>query len=368
MQPSFRAWLSDLPLRDPVQRRHAQMLQAMLLVILGGCLIGLPLGLLTASGEARYSPTMVAYPLIGLCVLGAFAVLRRGHFDAAVLLCAAGIEAGLGVSLVASGLGASGMTYLAFSVPVTQAGLLLGRRGLAFAGGLGAAIVAAVGLLSMAAPALVGFAPAPAPSLASVAPTFLLVMGVLVLLIDQYSTTLRDALSHALTREQELQQSRSDLEETVAERTASLREALRSVEEREASLVGALDELRQSQATIRDLSSPVLPVLPGVLVAPLIGALDSQRAQNLADGVLHAIEVERARHLILDITGVPVVDTHVAQTLLQVAQAARLLGARPLLVGIRPEVAQTMVALGVDVGGLATYSNLQEAVVALLPR
>jgi rsbT co-antagonist protein RsbR len=368
MRTSLRNWLRAVPLRDPIQRRQARMLQAMLLVILAACLVGLPLALLTVSSSGGASPAIIAYSLIALCVLGAFVLLRRGYFESAVLLSAASIELGVGSTLLSSGLATNGLTYLAFSVPVVQAGLLLGRRGLAIIGGAGVAIVVTIGLLELFTPGLVGSAQATKSSFASIVPTFLLIVGVLALVVDQFSITLREALTDALAREQELHQARSALEATVAERTASLREALRSVEEREASLRAALDELRASEATIRDLSSPVLPVLPGVLVAPLVGALDATRAENLANGVLQAIEQERARHLILDITGVPVVDTHVAQTLLQVAQAARLLGARPLLVGIRPEVAQTMVALGVDVGTLATYSNLQEALVALLPR
>jgi anti-anti-sigma factor len=367
MHTSLRNWLAAIPLEDAVQQRQAQTLQAMLLVILSACVFGLPLGLLSATPGSNILGTLAAYLVIAPCILLALVLLRRGRFTASALLGAAGVEAGLAVALLASGLTPSDMTLLAFSVPIAQAGLMLGRRGLWFTGVSSLAIVTGVGLLDLAMPELVGWAPLGTPPLLNIVLTFALVSGTLMLLIDRFGSSFRDALAQALDREQELQQARNALETIVAERTASLRDALHSVEEREASLRIALDELRASAATIRDLSSPVLPVLPGVLVAPLVGALDVVRAENLASGVLQAIEQARARNVILDITGVPVVDTHVAQTLLQVAQAARLLGARPLLVGIRPEVAQTMVALGVDVGTLATYSNLQEALLALLP-
>jgi anti-anti-sigma factor len=191
------------------------------------------------------------------------------------------------------------------------------------------------------------------------------VIVVITVFLDGFGSSLRDTLREALARGRELEALKADLESTVAERTASLAAALRSVEEREASLVAAMENLRASEATVRDLSAPVLPVRRGVLVAPLVGSLDTERAAALSENVLASIERERARHIVLDITGVPVVDTHVAQALLRVAQAARLLGARPALVGVRPEVAQTMVALGVDVGELATYSDLQEALGAL---
>jgi rsbT co-antagonist protein RsbR len=81
---------------------------------------------------------------------------------------------------------------------------------------------------------------------------------------------------------------------------------------------------------------------------------------------LAAVERTRSTHVIFDITGVPIVDTHVAQVLLQTTAALRLLGARVLLVGIRPEVAQTIIALNIDMGMLSTYPDLQEAVFALL--
>jgi rsbT co-antagonist protein RsbR len=108
-------------------------------------------------------------------------------------------------------------------------------------------------------------------------------------------------------------------------------------------------------------------VLPGVVVAPIVGALDSARAAHLSQAVLAAIDRTRARAVILDITGVPVVDSQVAQALLGVAAAARLLGAEALLVGVGAEVAQTIVQLGVDLGTIRVFPNLQEAILALLP-
>jgi rsbT co-antagonist protein RsbR len=98
---------------------------------------------------------------------------------------------------------------------------------------------------------------------------------------------------------------------------------------------------------------------------PLIGALDSMRLQHLQEQALRALERTRARSLLLDITGVPVVDSQVAQGLLIVVNAARLLGAEVLLVGIRPEVAQTIVGLGLHLPGMRTYSDLQAALAHL---
>ena len=116
------------------------------------------------------------------------------------------------------------------------------------------------------------------------------------------------------------------------------------------------------EQTIQGLSSPVLPVLDGVLAMPLIGVIDSQRAALLTASLLSAIEQHRATMVLLDVTGVPLIDTQVARVLLQAADAARLLGAEPILVGIRPELAQTIVGLGLDLSSLKTHADLQSSI------
>jgi len=110
------------------------------------------------------------------------------------------------------------------------------------------------------------------------------------------------------------------------------------------------------------MSVPVLPVSANAIVIPLIGALDSQRLQMIQEQALQAIERSTTRFVLLDITGVPVVDTHVTQGLLSIVQAARLLGAQVVLVGVRPEVAQTIVTLGLDLRGMLTRQSLQDGI------
>jgi rsbT co-antagonist protein RsbR len=92
---------------------------------------------------------------------------------------------------------------------------------------------------------------------------------------------------------------------------------------------------------------------------PLVGLIDEERAELLTSTLLAAIERERARCVIMDVTGVPLVDTAVAGALLQAGAAARLLGAETVLVGIRPELAQTIVSLGVSLDDLVTRNNLE---------
>jgi rsbT co-antagonist protein RsbR len=113
---------------------------------------------------------------------------------------------------------------------------------------------------------------------------------------------------------------------------------------------------------IQELSTPIVPVFEGVLVLPLTGAVDSRRATQIMESALEQIVGNQADVLILDITGVPVVDTGVANYLIQMARAVNLLGAQVVLVGIGAEIAQTIVQLGVELRNIVTRSNLQAGI------
>jgi rsbT co-antagonist protein RsbR len=116
------------------------------------------------------------------------------------------------------------------------------------------------------------------------------------------------------------------------------------------------------QAALRELSTPLIPIAEGVVAMPLIGSIDSGRAQMVVEELLRGVASNRAATAIVDITGVPVVDTQVAGALVRAAQAVELLGARVLLTGIRPEVAQTLVGIGVNLGSIVTRSTLQDGI------
>jgi PAS domain S-box-containing protein len=126
--------------------------------------------------------------------------------------------------------------------------------------------------------------------------------------------------------------------------------------------------IRGQQAALREISTPLIPVAAGVVVMPLVGTIDSNRAQQILETLLEGISERQAYQAILDITGVRVVDTQVAQALVRTAQAAGLLGAQVILTGIGAEVAQTLVSLGADLRGITTYSTLQAGIAAVLAR
>jgi anti-anti-sigma regulatory factor len=120
--------------------------------------------------------------------------------------------------------------------------------------------------------------------------------------------------------------------------------------------------IRSQEAALRELSTPLIPIADEVVVMPLVGSLDSRRAQQVIETLLVGVAELRAQVAIVDITGVPVVDTQVANALVQAAQSVRLLGAEVVLTGIRPEVAQTLVGLGTDLQTIITRATLQSGI------
>jgi anti-anti-sigma factor len=123
------------------------------------------------------------------------------------------------------------------------------------------------------------------------------------------------------------------------------------------------EQLIQAQAmALQELSTPLIPISDTVLVMPLIGRIDERRASQILESLLTGIQAQQADLAIIDITGVNLVDTQVAHVLLQAARAVKLLGAQVVLTGLRPEVAQTLVSLGVDLSNIVTRGTLQSGI------
>lgn len=156
------------------------------------------------------------------------------------------------------------------------------------------------------------------------------------------SRSLQQALKHSRGQRRELENYRAELEKSMAE------------------LHQTTAELQSSLQVIHQVGSPVLPILEGALLVPLIGDLDTERMRLIVERVLHETARKRARIVIMDITGVSVVDSAVANALIQASQGIRLLGATPILAGIQSTVAKKMVSLDVDLSGIIIRAGLQE--------
>jgi rsbT co-antagonist protein RsbR len=166
---------------------------------------------------------------------------------------------------------------------------------------------------------------------------------------------LRDVLARSLFEKYrddfELLDRVLDAYEPAANRIANT-VAVSFVEERERVI-------RQQQDSLRELSTPVLQVRERLLILPIIGVLDTKRAQQLTDQLLRGIRTHRAKVVVIDITGVPDVDETVADHLVRTVDASRLMGAGVIITGLSSEIAQTLVAIGVDLGKMNTVGDLQ---------
>jgi rsbT co-antagonist protein RsbR len=165
---------------------------------------------------------------------------------------------------------------------------------------------------------------------------------------------LRDVLARSLIAKYpdvELLNRVFDLYEPAANRIANT-VAVSFVQERERII-------RQQQEAIRELSTPVLQVRERLLILPIIGLIDPQRARQLTEQLLQGIRANRAKVVVMDITGVPSIDSSVANYLVQTVDASRLMGANVIVTGLSPEIAQTLVVIGVDLSKMDTVGDLQ---------
>lgn len=124
---------------------------------------------------------------------------------------------------------------------------------------------------------------------------------------------------------------------------------------------GQIEMIEKQRAAIRELSTPIIEIWPGVLCAPIVGVLDSGRAAEMTTALLNSVVATKASLAIIDITGIEAMDTQATDHFLRMARAVKLLGSQCALSGIHPNVARTIVHMGVDLAGVESYRTLREA-------
>ncbi len=352
MITNFQQWLNRLPYDSPLMQRQARLLQTMLFLIISGAVMGIVLSPTANLTIESLTVSLALYSVVLLGALVGLAVLRHGALQAAGTIIIVTLVIVLILAMAAYGRQHVEYTLPGLIAPIVLAGLIMGRRALWITCSAAIVSVTLITLGAVHLPQWLGSIHTPDPGPFAFITGYALVVAVISLFLDRFGGALREALSQAHERERELETLRDSLEQMVAERTASLQQTIA--------------ELRASQETVRALSAPALPVLPGVLVLPLIGAFDTRRMEDLTRVALQAVDQRRAKVVIFDVTGVPLLDTSTTQALLQTAAAVRLLGAESWLVGLRAEVAQTIAMLRVDLRAFRTFASLEDALSILV--
>ena len=366
-----REWLAPLS-SDPDMARQEYLLNWVLVgLVHTSFLYGLVSIVAWALGEVPLAGAWSGFAVLPFYAL-AYWLGRRGQVRLASYIPTIALFLITLTAQYQMGLGHSTLVGLAMTTVTT--GLLLGAWS-----AVTIALLSTIAYVVMGLAQRAGHLPAPLPPVQTLAADGvalgfgLLVLAILIWLsnreMDRALDTARESERQAQAYAQELESIQDRLEGQVEERTKDLEGFARQLQ-------ASLQEQLQLWETIQRLSIPILPVHEGIIVVPLIGHMDTDRAERLLDDLLATIEEQAARVVIVDVTGVPVMDTQVANSVIQTARAARLLGAETVLVGIRPDVADTLARLGGDgtaelgevLGGIVAQRDLQEGVRYALTR
>lgn len=320
------------------QRTRGQLLKGVVL-LLGGAVI-VSLGNVVVASDV--TSVLLAMHLGLIVVLGlTFGLAHLGYVRSGGALLVSVLFLAIAVA-VRSTADASAVASPSFVLPILLAGLLIN--------GAAVLVFGALSIAELAFVALSGTGTWDGQT-TNHSITILVATGLTWLIIK----TLQHTLATARHQTAAALEAQHDLAEQQAATSAKNEE-----------LSTANDQMRALLDLVRDLETPVIPLLDGVLVLPLVGHIDTRRATQLTDTVLTAVHHQRARVVIIDITGVSVVDTAIAKRLGQLAQSIQLLGAQVLVTGIRAEVAQTIVAQQIDFANIRTAGRLQDGIATVL--
>lgn len=339
-------WLGQLPFPDPHQQRQGALLQG---ALLGGLLSG---GVALAALPLTGAGWPLGAALLGslLVLVRALAHLRGGRLPAALRLGALGLLLLPGVPLLGYGLRAAALLLPALLLPAALAGALAGRRALTSVGAAALATVTAAAARDGLAPASLADLDLARPAAAAL--VFGLALTLTGLLLEHLRAERVLLLERSLQREREREQSHALLTDTLERRAADLEQTV--------------VQLREHNRAILAHSPPLLPLLPGVLLAPLSGSFDNQRMLALIDRTFAEVECHRAHHVIFDLSATARLDPASAAVLLRIASALRHLDAALLVVGLRAETALTLSRSGLDLSGLRCHASLEDALRPLL--
>jgi len=338
-------WIGTRSL-EPAEARHERLVNLITLAIAAaGALAGFWIFALWLRRPEAVNPPVVRV-IVAVLLMGvtAYAFARAGRVKTAAWMTT--LSALAIAAYVVIGQGIASTSVIVLAPMVMLAGLLVGSRAASIVVGIETLIVVALGLAQDA-----GWQPAHGP------PS--LWIGVIIIIGSLTFLLFTNRLSWRLMKQS------LDLAETRAER-------LRAAHQEQQRLVADLKNRDERQAqlltTLQELSTPVIPVTQGIIILPLIGRVDVERLAHLRSTLLTGIAQHRAKTVILEMTGVPELDGDVARGLLGLADAARLLGAEAIIVGVQARVARVMVRVAIDTSGLMARPDLESALAYALAR
>ncbi len=341
---------------DETRTRKAGLLNTMLLIILVSSLIAVPALLILNAANAMLNVLLVTPAIVAAGAL--LYLLHRGYLDfASVSLAVVLLIAATANTWFYDGIRGLTSTYFMVIAVIT----LLSSRNTMLIFGL--CLLAMLGVYTAEVVGRINF-----PLLPPLRPNNLLLTGAVFCMV----TFLLQAGANNLTRA--LDQSRRN-ERALAERTTELAESHAALEREMAERVQIeQDRAQLQQQLIRELSTPIIPLIsaPGragsIIVIPLIGSIDNQRAKDITRALLAGIQEHRAKIVIIDITGVSIMDSDVVNHLNKTIHAARLKGARTIVTGVSDAVAETIVDLGIDWSSVDVLGNLQTGLLGALDK
>jgi PAS domain S-box-containing protein len=234
MLEDLRRWSNDIPISDPIEHQQALVVQSMLLVLLIGNNLGIPIVFAISARAGGSISFILANFLLASINLGGLVMLRRGRFQLSIVTIILGFLLAIAIFLVPLGL-SEGWLFIVFALPITLAGLLSSRPALLLTVGLSVVIVSGLAILERFAPPLIRFVTLQGDLTGIILSSFILIISVLALFLDQFGRALRHTLAASLKRERELEQVGQALEQEINERQKA-EQALRQSEERYRSL------------------------------------------------------------------------------------------------------------------------------------
>ena len=361
-------WIAS-DLADSNLSRRSRLLNVLTLFLLAGALGFLVVGLIVWAVQ----PIALKGWMVGL-VVGLVAILvviyvqnRRGRFTVALWMLMVTLNGMLLVVLL--GMGHRSAAPMLVPVVILAWALLVGRSAVFWS------TLFWLGVLSVLAIAEMNGAYAPFfASMSDGSVTEMLFPGTLLgvglsgvmawFAANRLQAVLAEARDHeerALYREEELERARASIELQVRERTRDLENALADVQQ-------SMVEQERVLAALRRQAIPVVPLLNQVIALPVIGFLDAERAEQLLTDLLDGVQQFDARIVLLDITGVPVIDEAAAQGMAEIIAGARLVGAECVLVGVRPDIASKLIDLDLDLVSLTSRVDMEAGIRYALQR